>query len=164
MDDGGTPHVYGRHANWRETWRPVMAGPVDGRALFFIIPLFLYLSVKTLILMVMILFVFWMLQRRKVQPDNVLKWMRSKIIGPRRSSRGLSDMRMPVDYGFETMDDYRRAERETRAYLEQARNPSRQGKGRKKGKGAEDPSLALDIYGPGERERYPFRLYGSRMG
>lgn len=164
MAEHSDQHIYGRHANWRETWRPVLAGPVDGRALFFIIPLFAYLSMFTLVFMGLILTVFWMLQRRKIQPDNVLKWVRSRTLGPHRTARGLTDRRMPMDYGFERMEDYLRAEREAAQWLERARKPVKKSKKKKKGAYSSEDDPAPVLIDEEERERYPFRLYNARLG
>ena len=164
MAEHSDQHIYGRHADWRETWRPVLAGPVDGRALFFIIPLFVYLSMFTLMLMIIILMVFWMLQHRKIQPDNVLKWLRSQTLGPRRTARGITDRRMPMDYGFERLEDYLRAEREAAQWLDRARNPVKKGKKKKKVGLPEKDDLPPVLIDEGERERYPFRLYNARLG
>ena len=96
---------FGKNVWWRERYRPVLAGPVDGRALYFTLPLLLRPSwPETPLIIMSVLFLFWFLMSRKIEPDNVPRFIRSHIAGRIRTPVSRHEMRMPKDYGFETRE------------------------------------------------------------
>lgn len=92
---------FGENVEWRETQKPAKFGPVDYRAVVFVIPILLYFRFITVIIAFIALAIFWHLEKKKVQPDNVLRWIRATLAGDYRTSHGPVRQRRPVDFGFE---------------------------------------------------------------
>lgn len=95
------PTEFGGHVYWRESQRPARLGPLDYRAIVFILPILLYFRFITVVIAIIALVAFWYLEKKKVQPDNVLRWIRATLAGNIRTSHGPTRQRKPVDFGFE---------------------------------------------------------------
>lgn len=115
------PQFFGKPVEWRETYRPVLAGPVDGRALYFALPLFLWPAwPETPVLLAIIVFVFWYLMAKKIEPDNVFRMMRSYTAGRMRWAVPRGEFREPKCYSFETPEMMAREREDLRKALEKA--------------------------------------------
>lgn len=94
--------LFGKAVEWRETYRPVLAGPVDVRALCFILPLMIWPRwPMTPILIIVVLSFFVYLMSRKVEPDNVWRMMRSYTAGRTRWAVPRVEYRRPKTFAFE---------------------------------------------------------------
>lgn len=89
---------------WRHSFVQPKMGPMDYRAIFLILPFVFYVRISSLIFLLFLLTVMWVLQKRKIEPDNLLRWIRSAIAGPERTAHGARRLRQPVDFGFETQE------------------------------------------------------------
>lgn len=113
---------------WRQTFRQPKMGPLDYRTVFFIIPFLFYIRLWTLSVLAVVLLVFFVLQQRRIEPDNVLRWLRASIAGRERSAHGVGRLRPAVDYGFETQKMVEDEERRQRAMREARKSPKYKGR------------------------------------
>lgn len=103
MEDLNEGTYFRKNIWWRETYRPVLAGPVDGRALYFTMPLLLWpMWPETPLVIFTVLFVFWLLASKKIEPDNVHRILISYSVGRRRPPVSKYELRAPKDFAFET--------------------------------------------------------------
>lgn len=96
---------YGENVFWRHAQKPAKLGPIDYRATFSILPLFFYFRLSTLILTILTLLIFWILQKRNINPSNALRWVIASCVGPLRLAHGKQNLRPTIDFGFETEED-----------------------------------------------------------
>ena len=93
--------MYGQYVYWRETMRPAKFLIFDSRVVLAIIPVLIYMRVWTFALAIISMFVFWWFDRKGIPADSILRFLRSWIIGKKRSARGLFEERTAIDFGFE---------------------------------------------------------------
>lgn len=113
---------------WRYTFIQPKLGPLDYRAIFVIMPFLFYIRVNTLIILGIILMTMFILQKKKVEPDNIIRWMRAKVAGDERTAQGIRRLREPVDYGFETQDMVDREVKRQIAIRENRKSPKYKGR------------------------------------
>lgn len=136
---------------WRQTFKQPKMGPLDYRMVFFIIPFLFYIRLWTLGVLVIVLLVFFILQQKRIEPDNVLRWVRASVAGRKRSPHGRGRLRAAVDYGFETPAMIDSEERRQKAMREARKSP--------KFKGRQVPDVDM---GPSIRKPLIERLRVSR--
>ena len=93
--------MYGQYVYWRETMRPAKFLIFDSRVVLAILPVLVHMRLWTLSLAVISMFVFWWFDRKGVPADSILRFLRSWMIGKKRSARGLFEERTAIDFGFE---------------------------------------------------------------
>lgn len=113
---------------WRHTFSQPKMGPLDYRAIFVIFPFVFYIRPMTLMILFVILITMWVLQQRKVEPDNIVRWMRAKVAGDTRTAQGIRRLRDPVDYGFETDRDVEREIKRQMNIRENRKSPKYKGR------------------------------------
>lgn len=113
---------------WRHTFVQPKMGPLDYRAVFVVFPFLFYVRVWTVVLLLIILMTMWILQQRKVEPDNILRWLRAGVAGPNRTAQGIRRLRDPVDYGFETNAHVERERRRQENIRMARKSPKYKGK------------------------------------
>jgi intracellular multiplication protein IcmT len=114
--------MFGTPVFWRETMKPAKFLIFDGRVVLVLVPAFMHLRYWTLITAIITMFVFWYFDRKGVSANSILRFLRSKLIGRKRSARGVHEERTAVDFGFECRVYLQRLEVE-RAQAEAAQNP-----------------------------------------
>lgn len=139
---------------WRHTFSQPKMGPLDYRAIFVIFPFLFWLRLWTVALLLCILFTMWILQQRKVEPDNIVRWMRANIAGQQRTAQGIRRLRVPVDYGFETDQDVDREIKRQQNLRAYRKNP------KYKGRKYPDPK----VLGPSQRLPLRERFTTVRSG
>lgn len=92
---------FGEGVYWRESQRPAKFGPIDYRAVVFILPLFFYFRWITVFFALIAVAIFVYLGRKQIQPDNILRWLRSYLAGAEIMPHDYDSIRHPVDFGFE---------------------------------------------------------------
>lgn len=102
--------MFGEPVFWRDTMKPAKFLIFDVRAALALFPALMHLRPWTIALAIVVMGVFWWFDRKGVPADSILRYLRARLVGPRRSARGAHEERLPVDFGFEC-----------RAYLEHAR-------------------------------------------
>lgn len=104
--------MFGEPIFWRETMKPAKFLIFDVRVVLVLIPAFMHLRYWTLILAIATMFIFWWFDRKGVSTDSILRFLRARLIGRKRSARGVHEERTAVDFGFECQRYLQRAQME----------------------------------------------------
>lgn len=112
---------------WRNTYVPPRFFIFDYRALFIIIPFIFYIRLWTIGLLILLLLTFYVLQLRHIEPDNIMRWIRTSLAGPERTQHGRARLRQSIDYGFETHKMIRSEQRRIQAIKEARKSPKYKG-------------------------------------
>lgn len=103
--------IFGTPLFWRETMKPGKFLIFEGRVVFVLLPTIMHLRLWTLTLSVVTMFVFWYFDRKGVSANSIMRFLRSKLIGKKRSARGTFEERLPVDFFFEPQQMAREAQK-----------------------------------------------------
>lgn len=122
--------IYNQQAFWRETMKPARFLIFDARLVLFVGLFLLHMQVWTAVLMVSAALGFTVCEKMMgLDFNNLLRWIRSSLVGPHRPARGRSAPRQAVDFAFELRPAARRrlAQRQARAAakVNAAINPSK---------------------------------------
>lgn len=93
---------FGTPLYWRETHKQPKFLIFDGRIVVIFLGVILHVRLWTILLAVAVMIVLFLFDRRGIPADSILRFLRSALVGRRRSARGLAEERPPVDFGFET--------------------------------------------------------------
>lgn len=93
---------FGTPLYWRETHKQPRFLIFDGRIVVVLLTVILYVRIWTILLALSVMIVLFIFDRKGVPADSILRFMRSWVVGRRRSARGATAERLPVDFGFET--------------------------------------------------------------
>lgn len=99
--------MYGQGVFWRETMRNGKFLIFEGRVVFVLLPTFIHLRFWTLITAIFTMFMFWWFERKGITANAILRYLKCRMIGKKRSARGPYEERTAVDFSFE-VDIYRR--------------------------------------------------------
>ncbi len=113
---------------WRTSFRQPKMGPFDYRVIFLIFPFLFYVRLSSLAFLAVMLAVIWVLQQRKVEPDNIIRWVRARMAGDARTAHGVGRLREAVDYGFEDAKMMEREERRLKNIRENRKSPKYKGR------------------------------------
>lgn len=94
--------MYGERNYWRETQRPARFLCFDSRIVIFIALVLIHFRTYTVILLIIASIVSLWLDWRRSTPADLVKHLRTFLAGPVVPARRRSDLRRPVDFGFET--------------------------------------------------------------
>ncbi|MXX88321.1 MAG: hypothetical protein F4213_11800 [Boseongicola sp. SB0677_bin_26] len=94
--------MYGQPVFWRETMMPARFLFFDVRITVVLFPAFMHVRIWTFLVAVIAMAVFVWLERKGVSMDASLRYLRARIVGRRRSARGLHEERLAVDFGNES--------------------------------------------------------------
>jgi hypothetical protein len=94
--------MFGSPLFWRETHRQPRFLMLDGRIVVLILLTVMHIRVWTIALTLLAILVLWWFDRKGVSADSILRFLRSTLVGRRRTARGPAAERAVVDYGFET--------------------------------------------------------------
>lgn len=97
--------MYGKTIYWRDTFRNPRFFILDGRIAGVMLIFVMHITLWTFLLLVITAGVLWYFERKSVKPEDILRFLRSSLIGRRRTARGVNAERSAVDYGFETDAD-----------------------------------------------------------
>ena len=92
--------MYGQYVYWRETMKPAKFLIFDSRVVLAIIPVLIHMRLWTFALAVISMFVFWWFDRKNIPADSILRFLRSWLIGKKRSARGLFEERTAIVFGL----------------------------------------------------------------
>lgn len=101
--------MFGQPVFWRETMKPAKFLIFDGRVVLVLVPAFMHLRVWTLIIAIAVMFTFWWFERKGISADSILRFIRAKFVGRRRTARGIFEERTAIDFGFECEGYLKRA-------------------------------------------------------
>jgi uncharacterized membrane protein len=102
--------MYGQNVYWRETMKNGKFLIFEGRVVFVLLPTFMHLRLWTLTIAILTMFMFWWFDRKGISANAIARYLKAKLIGKKRSARGVFEERTAVDFSFET-----------KIYLQQAR-------------------------------------------
>lgn len=74
-------------AHWRDSARPIRFFIWDGKAAFPMILPFMYMRIWTWVLAIVAMMFFTILNRYGFSPVVFLRWLRSKVAGPRKIAK-----------------------------------------------------------------------------
>ena len=98
---GSSPLMFGEPVFWRDTMKPAKFLIFDVRAALALFPALMHIRPWTIALAIAVMVVFWWFERKGVPADSILRYLRARLVGPRRTARGAHEERLPVDFGFE---------------------------------------------------------------
>jgi hypothetical protein len=93
---------FGTPLYWRESHKQPRFLIFDGRLVITLFLTIMHLRPWTVALTLFAVAVLWFFERKGVSPDSIARFLRARIVGRKRSARGLQAERLPVDFGFET--------------------------------------------------------------
>lgn len=97
-----------REFTGRETHKQPRFLIFDGRLVLVLFLTIMHLRVWTIVLSILTILVLWFFDRKGISADSILRFLRARLVGRRRTARGLHHERMPVTLGFETEADVER--------------------------------------------------------
>ena len=100
--------IFGQPVFWRETMKPARFLIFDGRVVLVLVPTFMHLRIWTILLAMTTMMTFWWFDRKGISANSILRFVRSRFIGKRRTARGPHEERTAVDFACE-MDAWHRA-------------------------------------------------------
>ena len=93
---------FGTPLYWRETHKQPRLLIFDGRLIVLLLGVILYVRIWTILLALSAMIVLFLFDRKGVPADSILRYLRARLVGRRRSARGHAAERRAVDFGFET--------------------------------------------------------------
>lgn len=93
--------MYGQSVFWRETMKNGKFLIFEGRVVFVILPTFIHMRLWTISIAVFTMFMFWWFDRKGISTDAIVRFLKSKIIGKKRTARGVYEERTAIDFRFE---------------------------------------------------------------
>ena len=93
--------IFGSSLFWRETHKPAKFLIFEGRVVTVLLLAVMHFRVWTVCLALVTMAVFWWFDRKGIPVDAILRYVRSRIVGNRRSARGLHEERLAVDFAME---------------------------------------------------------------
>ncbi|MEY8800310.1 IcmT/TraK family protein [Leisingera sp. XS_AS12] len=123
---------FGTPLYWRESHKQPRFLLFDSRLVAVLFLTIMHIRMWTIILSIVTILVLWFFERKGVSADSILRFLRARLVGRKRSARGLHRERSAVDFGFETEAHVQRA-RQMIEHRSQAaeKGKSKKGKGRK---------------------------------
>lgn len=94
--------IFGTPLFWRETHKPGKFLIFEGRVVIVLILMVMHIRPWTITLALTTMAVLYYFNRKGVSADSILRYLRARFIGKRRTARGLHNQRVPVDFHFES--------------------------------------------------------------
>lgn len=102
--------IFGTPLFWRETHKPGKFLIFEGRVVIVLLLMVMHIRPWTITLALFVMGVLWYFDRKGVSADSILRYLRARIVGRKRSARGVHAERVAVDFHFEPVR-FRQAER-----------------------------------------------------
>lgn len=93
---------FGTPLYWRETHRQPRLLIFDGRLIILFLGVVLHIRLWTVLLALTAIVILYLFERKGVPADSILRYLRARLVGSRRTARGAAAERRAVDFGFET--------------------------------------------------------------
>ena len=97
--------IYGEPVYWRETHRQPRFMMFDGRLVVVLLVCVMHIRPWTIALALSTIAILWFFDRKGVSADSILRFLRARLVGSRRTARGFAAERSAVDFGHETEAD-----------------------------------------------------------
>lgn len=95
--------MYGRSVFWRETMKPAKFLIFDGRVVLVLLPTFIHMRIWTLSIAMITMMVFWYFDRKGISASSIVRFVRARFIGKKRSARGVYEERSAIDFSYESV-------------------------------------------------------------
>lgn len=99
---------FGAPLYWRETHKQPKLLIFDGRLIVLLLAVILHVRIWTIFLAVTAMLILFLFERKGVPADSIIRYLRSSLIGKKRTARGILSERCAVDFGYETPDMVKR--------------------------------------------------------
>lgn len=93
--------IFGTPLFWRETHKPGRFLIFEGRVVIVLLLMVMHLRVWTVALAFTVMIVLYLFDRKGVPADAIARYLRARLVGRKRSARGVHNERVPVDFHFE---------------------------------------------------------------
>lgn len=93
--------MFGTPLFWRETHKPGKFLMFEGRVVIVLLLMVMHIRPWTIALAFTVMGVLYFFERKGVSADSILRYLRARIVGRRRTARGVHNERVPVDFHFE---------------------------------------------------------------
>lgn len=93
--------IFGTPLFWRETHKPGKFLIFEGRVVIVLILMVMHIRPWTIALAFTVMGVLYYFDRKGVPADSILRYLRARLVGRRRTARGLHNERVPVNFHFE---------------------------------------------------------------
>ena len=94
--------MYGSYNYWRETQRQAKFLFLDARIVIFIGIALIHFRVWTLLMLIAAGVAFWWVDRKGLGLAGAARYLRVLVSGSTITARGRENLRLPIDYGYET--------------------------------------------------------------
>jgi len=109
---------------WRETHKPGKFLMFEGRVVIVLLLMVMHIRPWTIALSLSVMGVLWYFERKGVSADSILRYIRARIVGRKRSARGVHAERLAVDFHFEP-SRFRRIAKATSGIAPKGQTPSK---------------------------------------
>lgn len=93
--------IFGTPLFWRETHKPGRFLIFEGRVVIVLLLMVMHLRVWTVVLAFSVMAILYYFDRKGVPADSILRYLRARFVGRKRSARGVHNERVAVDFHFE---------------------------------------------------------------
>lgn len=93
--------IFGTPLFWRETHKPAKMLIFDGRVVVLCLLAIMHIRIWTFALAFGAMFVLWWFDRKGVPANAIVRYLRSMLVGRKRSARGLHEERTAVSFAHE---------------------------------------------------------------
>lgn len=93
--------MFGTPLFWRETHKPGKFLIFEGRVVIVLLLMVMHIRPWTIALAFTVMGVLYFFDRKGVSADSILRYLRARLVGKRRTARGVHNERVPVDFHFE---------------------------------------------------------------
>lgn len=93
--------MFGTPLFWRETHKPGKFLIFEGRVVIVLLLMVMHIRPWTIALAFSVMAVLYFFDRKGVPADSILRYLRARLVGRRRTARGVHNQRVPVDFHFE---------------------------------------------------------------
>jgi len=94
--------IYGTPLFWRETHKPGKFLMFEGRVVVVLLLMVMHIRPWTIVLAFSVMGILYYFSRKGVPADAILRYLRARLVGRRRTARGVHNERVPVDFHFES--------------------------------------------------------------
>ena len=93
--------MFGTPLFLRETHKPGKFLIFEGRVVIVLLLMVMHIRPWTIALAFTVMGVLYFFDRKGVPADSILRYLRARLVGRRRTARGVHNERVPVDFHFE---------------------------------------------------------------
>lgn len=108
--------IFGTPLFWRETHKPGKFLIFEGRVVIVLLLMVMHIRPWTITLALSVMGILWYFDQKGVSADSILRYLRARLVGRKRSAQGVHAQRVATDFHFEP-DAFRKQSKLTAARL-----------------------------------------------